>query len=319
LFFSGVSISANPTDIWIARIFYFPQQYPLIRGFVLELDLIKRPQGENMIMRQNLNKRIWLSVFLVLFLYVIVLYVPQILMGVLGINALAFELINLAIYSIFWFLVIPFGLKVPRKYGSLKGYLSDIKLNHTKPLGVIIFLGIGIGGLYLLILAVISYIFGSFAPDIWNIIPPESWVLLYGNIGAFFEEIAIRGVILTLLLNKYGKAKAVFLSAFIFGVGHIITFFLGNKLFFSLVQVVAAFCLGILFAELVIKTNSLIPGIIAHMIINSFSQVFQNASDAYEYAYLFLIASILTTMLGLVFLKYLPVQRVSSLHAQKAS
>ena len=252
-----------------------------------------------------LNERTWLSIVLVLFLYVIVLYVPQIIMGILDIHAPADDIINLVIYSVFWFSIIPFGLKMPRMVESLKDYLSSIRLNNAKPLGSILFLGVLIGVLYLLITAVTSFIFGSFAPSVESILPPENWVLLYGNIGAFFEEVAIRGVILSLLLTRYDKTKAVLFSALIFGIGHIITFFLGNELFFSVIQVVYAFSLGILFATLVIKTNSLIPSIIAHMIMNSFVQMFQSSFDDYNYVYLLLISSVITTILGLIITKHL--------------
>lgn len=253
-----------------------------------------------------LNERTWLSIVLVLFLYVIVLYVPQIIMGVLDIHAPADDIVNLVIYSVFWFSIIPFGLKMPRKVESLKDYLSSIRLNNAKPLGSILFLGVLIGVLYLLIIAVTSFIFGSFAPSVESILPPENWVLLYGNIGAFFEEVAIRGIILSLLLTRYDKTKAALFSALIFGIGHIITFFLGNELFFSVFQVVYAFSLGVLFAALVIKTNSLIPSIIAHMIMNSFTQMFQGSFDVYGYAYLLLISSTIATIFGLVILKYIP-------------
>jgi len=253
-----------------------------------------------------LGEKIWLSVFIVLFFYVIVLYVPQIIMGALAVKAPAFDIINLVIYTVFWFTVIPFGLRLPRKVESIKDYLSDIKMKNANTLGQNLFLGVGIGVLYLLITALIDFIMGSFAPNIRNILPPENWVLLYGNIGAFFEEVAIRGVILFLLLKMYDKTKSVLLSAMIFGAGHIITFFLGNELFFSIIQVVYAFCLGILFAALVIKTNSLIPGIAAHMIMNSFTQAFQGGHDGQQFAYLLLISSILTTILSLIILKFIP-------------
>ena len=253
-----------------------------------------------------LNERTWLSIVLVLFLYVIVLYVPQIIMGILDVSAPADDIVNLVIYSVFWFSIIPFGLKMPRKVESLKDYLGSIQLSNAKPLGLILFLGVLMGVLYLLITAVVSFMFGLFAPNVESIFPPGNWVLLYGNIGAFFEEVAIRGVILTLLLMRYDKTKAAFLSALIFGTGHIITYFLGNELFFSVIQVVYAFSLGVLFAALVIKTNSLIPSIIAHMIMNSFVQMFQGPFDDFNYPYLLLISSVITTVLGLVILKYIP-------------
>jgi len=253
-----------------------------------------------------LNEQIWLSVFLVVILYVVVLVVPQIIMAALGVADPASDLINFVIYSIFWFVLVPFGLRLPNKVSSVRAYISDIQLSNLKPLGRLIILGIGFGGLFLLILAVSSFLMGSFSLSIRRIMPPESWKLLYGNIGAFFEEVAIRGVILVLLLKRYDKTKAVFFSAFLFGIGHIIGFFLGNDLVSSVIQVLYAFCLGVLFAALVIKTDSLLPGIIAHMIINSFSDVFFSAPDLIDLSYLFLIVSILTTLIGLIIIKYIP-------------
>ena len=252
----------------------------------------------------SLNNRIWPSLVLVLFLYVIVLYVPQFVMGTLDVPDPADDIVNLVIYSVFWFWIIPFGMKLPRKVDSLQDYLTVIRLNTTSPLGLILMLGVLTGVFYFLVTGVVSYMFGSFTPSIERILPPENWILLYGNIGAFFEEVAIRGVILTMLLMRYDQTKAVLFSALLFGAGHIITFFLGNELFFSLIQVILAFSLGILFATFVIKTNSLIPGIIAHMILNSFAQMFAGSFDLYNYAYLLLISSVVTTAAGLLVLKF---------------
>ena len=252
-----------------------------------------------------LNEQIWSSVFLVLILYIVVLIAPQIIMGALDVPDPAFDLINFVIYSLFWFALVPFGLRLPNKVSSVRAYISDIQLSNLKPLGRLIILGVGIGGLYLFILAASSFLMGSFSLSTRRILPPESWKLLYGNIGAFFEEVAIRGVILILLLKRYDKAKAVFFSALLFGIGHILGFFLGNDLVSSVIQVLYAFCLGVLFAALVIKTNSLLPGIIAHMIINSFSDAFISALDLKDLSYLILIVSILTTLLSLIILKYI--------------
>lgn len=261
---------------------------------------------KNNLRSKPLNERIWLSVGLSLFLYVIILYSPQIIMSSLHVEAPLDDLINLVIYSAFWFLLIPFGLHLPGKVRSLKEYFSNIQLSNTKPIGLKIMLGVGAGGLYLLILASTSSIFGSIAPNIGSILPPGNWVLLYGNIGAFFEEVAIRGVILILLLKRYDKTRAVFFSALIFGVGHILTYLLGNQLFFSLVQVVYAFAFGVLFAALVIKTKSLIAAVITHMLINSFTGLFSHGLEPVELAYLLLISSVLTTIIGLFILKYIP-------------
>lgn len=253
---------------------------------------------------KTFNERIWLSVSVVLLLYVLVLYIPQIAMNVIGIRAPGDDLINFVIYFIFWFWVIPFGLKIPMKVSSFSEYLSILRLNHISPSNLMF--GIGLGCLYLVILAFSSFIAGSFSINFQSILPPKNWILLYGNIGAFFEEVAIRGAIFLLLAKKYNKNQSIFLSAIIFGVGHIITYFLGNELFDSIIQVTYAFSLGLLFAALFSKTGSLITSIATHMMINSFSQIFQGSYSNDTYTYMILGTSILTTMIGLLLLKYFP-------------
>lgn len=76
-------------------------------------------------------------------------------------------------------------------------------------------------------------------------------------IAPFFEEVIFRGYLLERMGEKWGKLKAVFICAFLFGVLHSINF-------------ISAFLIGILFAIIRYKYNSLFPIIVAHMMNNIF-------------------------------------------------
>lgn len=79
-------------------------------------------------------------------------------------------------------------------------------------------------------------------------------------VGPILEELLFRGAITKALLKQYNPAKAIFISALIFGILHI-----------NPVQVVPAFLIGLLLAWVYYKTASLIPCILMHILNNSIS------------------------------------------------
>lgn len=79
-------------------------------------------------------------------------------------------------------------------------------------------------------------------------------------LGPVLEELLFRGAITKVLLQKYSPAKAIFLSALVFGVFHL-----------NPVQIVAAFFAGLFFAWLYWRTGSVIPCILVHIFNNGFS------------------------------------------------
>lgn len=90
----------------------------------------------------------------------------------------------------------------------------------------------------------------------------------------FAEEIYFRGIILK-VLDGMGIKTAVVLSSIIFGVTHLGNIAGGANIFETLLQVVFAFIIGIVFAEMFIISKSLIPVIIWHFLhdFTSFLQV----------------------------------------------
>lgn len=82
------------------------------------------------------------------------------------------------------------------------------------------------------------------------------------------EEVYFRGVILNLLVKKYPIKKSIVISALIFGAGHIASILAGTSILTVLLQMINAFVFGIITAEIVTITKSIIPTIIWHFVFN---------------------------------------------------
>ncbi|MBE6148873.1 MAG: CPBP family intramembrane metalloprotease [Firmicutes bacterium] len=89
------------------------------------------------------------------------------------------------------------------------------------------------------------------------------------NIG-FIEEIIFRGFLFKMMAKDNVKI-AIIVSSVTFGIGHIINLFNGADLFPTLMQVCYAISIGYLFVTIFHKSKSLIPCIITHSLVNSFS------------------------------------------------
>lgn len=84
----------------------------------------------------------------------------------------------------------------------------------------------------------------------------------------FLEELIFRGFLYKLLAKENVK-KAMIISSITFGIGHIVNLLNGAPLVPTLLQICYAISLGYLFVLIFNKSNSLLPAIITHSIINS--------------------------------------------------
>lgn len=119
------------------------------------------------------------------------------------------------------------------------------------------------------------------------------YIISTAVVPAFAEEFAFRGILMG-TLRRFGDAFAIIASAIVFGAMH------GN-----IVQVPFAFILGLVFAYVDCKTNSILPSIIIHFVNNFYAvmlDVLQNTgvfSDrVFMMVYFILIA--VFCILGLV-------------------
>jgi membrane protease YdiL (CAAX protease family) len=99
------------------------------------------------------------------------------------------------------------------------------------------------------------------------------FVLLFISTG-LFEEILFRGVVLTVMLQKWGSTQkgiyqSVIVSSLIFGLLHITNFFMGRyTLLAAAAQTVYALLFGVFFAAGRLRNNSIWPVIILHAVFN---------------------------------------------------
>jgi membrane protease YdiL (CAAX protease family) len=89
--------------------------------------------------------------------------------------------------------------------------------------------------------------------DIWTF-------LMVGITGPILEEVLFRGLILDGFLRRYRPGKAIFWSAFLFGLFHLNPW-----------QFIPGFITGLLLGYIYMRTRSLIPVILVHIVNNSFS------------------------------------------------
>jgi membrane protease YdiL (CAAX protease family) len=102
-----------------------------------------------------------------------------------------------------------------------------------------------------------------------------------------WEEVAFRGIILVLLLKKYSKKASIIVNGILFGLFHAVNILVGilNALIFEIepepslngfliiesFRILYTTFFGIFLAYLFIKTNSLIPCILTHYLVDAFA------------------------------------------------
>ena len=89
------------------------------------------------------------------------------------------------------------------------------------------------------------------------------------NVG-FIEEIIFRGFLFKMMAKSNVKS-AIIVSAITFGAGHIVNLFVGADLIPTLIQICYAASIGYLFVIIFYKSQSLVPCIVTHSLVNSLS------------------------------------------------
>jgi membrane protease YdiL (CAAX protease family) len=193
------------------------------------------------------------------------------------------------------FIIVPFVLQLPNGKTTFKVYLDDIRLSRIRPFLPLLILGISSSLIMLLVLAVNSIVFRitqgfplnpAFLGRVINLpanLPPKSLSYIKA-FPAIFEEISWRGVILVLFLKKYSVKKSILITAFGFGILHFINLIFGGDPSFVIQQVIFGSALGFFYGYLVLRSDSLMPAMLFHYLVNmfigSFTHYFQNYAPA---------------------------------------
>jgi membrane protease YdiL (CAAX protease family) len=186
------------------------------------------------------------------------------------------------------YVLAPFFLRVPKGKRTFMEYLDDIRLTITRPFFRLLLLTLSCVLILILCQGTFSIIYRlsegkpltqEFVFRVFDLslaLPPTS-MLLFAQFFSMFEEVAFRGVFLTMLLEKHPQRMAIIYSAIAFGAMHLLSVFFGQDLIHTLGQVVWAFIFALFYGYLFVKSGSLLPPMIIHWLSN----VFQAPLTAY--------------------------------------
>ena len=192
------------------------------------------------------------------------------------------------INALLGYLVAPFVLGLPSGSRTVRAYLSDIRLTRVRPFVPLLALTASCVAILIACQGSGSVVYRlsegnpvtlDFLGKVFDLgaaVPPRS-MLLFAQLFSSLEEVAFRGVLLTMLLRVYSQPKAIAFSAAAFGLGHLPTVFTGVPVVFVLGQVVWAFLFGLFYGYIFVKSGSLLPSMIIHWLSN----VFQEPLTAY--------------------------------------
>ncbi len=241
----------------------------------------------------------WISLIILVLLTLLLIILAAIL-GLVEFNFLFYHVLLL-------FVIVPFGLQLPKGKRSYKEYLADIRLSHVRPLLPLLLLGISCWLILAICQVTGSIIYGlsqgqpltptflRYVLDITVDLPPNSSNVVT-SMPSMFEEIAWRGVILTMFLSRYTERKSIVISAVGFGLMHLFNLLPGSgrEVVWVLGQVVWAAILGLFYGYVVLKSDSLLPAMVVHWLGNAFVYAFTR--------YLQLTASVTTQAIyGVIF------------------
>ncbi|MFM9413537.1 CPBP family intramembrane glutamic endopeptidase [Peptococcus simiae] len=115
----------------------------------------------------------------------------------------------------------------------------------------------------------------------------------------YIEEVIFRGFLFKGMLPKDGPGKSIIIVAITFGIGHIVNLFAGQANLETIAQVCFAIAWGFIMTVTFYKSQSLLPCILAHGLIDAFS-TFSRENPVMEWAYI-----IATIFIALVYCSYL--------------
>jgi len=280
--------------------------------------------------RKKLIEHPYITVGIFLFLYTGALLAPS--------NFSASYFIRFGIdyfYAIFFYVVLPFiflillwNLIVPYAFflededrwdlQTLKDYNEIIKLSSIKHLGRNVIIIIICTSIYYLINFIGAIMLGALSWDFsvlfsnFDLQTGFGWFNFIVQLRApVWEEIAFRGVILAIFLKSFSKKKAILLDGIIFGLFHFINFLLSgaeiwSSLLYTLGQIGFASMVGVFLAYVFTKTESLLPCIVMHYLINIVTLIFgvSFANDVLYVLYSVIFVGILPWVINFFIAKY---------------
>jgi membrane protease YdiL (CAAX protease family) len=153
-------------------------------------------------------------------------------------------------------------------------------------------LGISSSLIMLLVLSVNSFVFhlaqgiplnAAFLRRVINLrsnLPPQSLSYIMA-FPAIFEEISWRGVMLVLFMKRYSVKQSILITGFGFSLLHLLNLLGGVEPDFVFRQVIFSSATGLFYGYLVLRSDSLMPAMLFHYLVNMFIDSFTHYFQLY--------------------------------------
>ena len=204
-------------------------------------------------------------------------------------NPILSTLVGFVIGILVFVIFIPKVLRMPNGKTSIRDYLGTIGVTRIQPISrtLVIFLPCLA---FILISQIVSSLiynqlvlrwdFNDFTSHLFDPVRISDTIGLSPIIavGSVFEEIVLRGVVLTMLLKVYSRRQAVFGSAVAFGYVHIVNLLNGPPTYelitFVFAQITWTTIIGVLYGYMFLITGNLYANMFLHWFANGASNCF---------------------------------------------
>jgi len=232
------------------------------------------------------KKHPWISIVLVLLLYIITLVLSDVLLILFSsVPPTVKVFLKIGLFSLLCFLIIPFILRLPSGKNSFRQLISLIGLSNSTPFCLLII--VSFSSYLIFVLSQLSGTLIYHATQSANYIFDLSRHSLFESntiISGIFEEIIFRGIIMTLLLNHYSERKSILFSAVVFAGIHSLNILNPQlQMFWVFSQVIWSFGFGFMYGYIFVKTKSLTPLILLHYLINGMVNVWFYGLDKNDF------------------------------------
>ena len=272
--------------------------------------------------RATFRKRPLLGTAILLITYFCFFYIPNFILWpfslliemlpIMARNLIGF-VASFGVLGLLWFYIVPKGFRLPNDDEHFSNFAKSIRLTTGRHLFRNILIGVSVSLLFFLSVYIFGNIFGT---HIWDLdvifgdpitTPFLGWyVFILMLIPGIWEEVSFRGVITSLNEKKYSRNITLLIVSVLFGLFHLTNLLAGMSAILVIPQVFYAGLLGFIFGYMVIRTNSLIPGIIAHYLIDSVGQffIYINFADDISFVWFAIIGiGIVPAILGYLFVR----------------
>jgi len=233
----------------------------------------------------RLHEHPWLSLLAVMVTSVFSIFLTgTVIFGLIGLpdDSPAVQFVQgISYHILIVFILVPFVLRLPKGKRTFTQYLDDIGLTRIQPFVQLVLLALSCYAILALSQAAGSLIYrhfegqpinGGFLRQVFDLsgdLPPSSPSLLI-SIPSIFEELAFRGIVLTVFLSVYSERKSIIFSSIGFGLIHLLNLLFGRDVVWVIGQVIWAFMMGLFYGYVFVRTHSLLPAMIVHYLSNVF-------------------------------------------------